>query len=140
MLFYWSFSREPPCFHECACPGSVGLNAEELAEKQQHTNENLKATDCFCKDCHGTYYIHGWICSYIKYGNLCNRGEKTCGSRATCGSLKDYLWLSINVPEFPFHFCVIIFKQIIVAPYVFLMWIILFYFKIREILTPISIN
>ena len=27
----------------------------------------------------------------------------------TCGSLKDYLWLSINVPEFPFHFCVVIF-------------------------------
>ena len=35
------------------------------------------------------------------------QGWPTCGSRATCGSLKDYLWLSINIPEFPFHFCVI---------------------------------
>ena len=44
-------------------------------------------------------------------GNVLGQGWPTCGSRATCGSLKDYLWLSINVPEFPFHFCVIEFKK-----------------------------
>ena len=37
------------------------------------------------------------------------QGCPTCGSRAICVSLEDYLWLSINVPEFPFHCCVIIF-------------------------------
>ena len=45
------------------------------------------------------------------------KGFQTLGTRATCGSLKDYLWLSINVPEFPSHFCVML-KKIIVL-YVF---------------------
>ena len=45
----------------------------------------------------------------------------TCGFRATCGSLKDYLWLLKNVPEFPFHLCVIIFLKIIIVPHVFVM-------------------
>ena len=48
------------------------------------------------------------------------QGWPTCGSQGTCGSLKDYLWLSINVPEFHFHFSAI-FLKIIIIPYVFLL-------------------
>ena len=47
------------------------------------------------------------------------QGCPTCGSRATCGSLKYYLWLTINVPEFPFNFCVIIYLKIIIVLCVF---------------------
>ena len=39
------------------------------------------------------------------------KGHPIYGTRATHGSLKGYLWLSMNLPEFPFHFCVIIFKK-----------------------------
>ena len=39
------------------------------------------------------------------------QGCPSRGSRATCGSSKNYLLLLINVPEFPFHFYIIIFKK-----------------------------
>ena len=36
--------------------------------------------------------------------HLIYQGWPTSGSQATCSSLKGYLWLLINVHEFPFHF------------------------------------
>ena len=47
--------------------------------------------------------------------NTIYQGWLTCNSRAACGSSKNYLWLSINVPEFSFHFCVIIFLKYILS-------------------------
>ena len=41
------------------------------------------------------------ICSLV--------GDSIAQGWPTCGSLRDYLWFSIHLPEFPFHFCVIIF-------------------------------
>ena len=68
-----------------------------------------------------------------------SQGWPTCGSRATCGSLKDYLWLSINVLEFNFHFSVIFktnYYRSVSVSFVYLCESFYSTFKIREIQTP----
>ena len=88
----------------------INISREEFNLNQELYVESLLSMSA-CKPLFffQVYHSHSTSLSLCKYFNLNGiiQGQPTCSSRATCGSLKDYLWLSINVPKFPFHFCVI---------------------------------
>ena len=84
-----------------ACSSDLEIEIRTTFTKESQTVVPMKFTQNYVtiKKCRNKAILQGW---------------PTFGSRATCGSLKDYLWLSINVPEFALHFCVIIFFKIVI--------------------------
>ena len=88
-----------------ACSSDLEIEIRTTFTKESQTVVPMKFTQNYVtiKKCRNKAILQGW---------------PTFGSRATCGSLKDYLWLSINVPEFALNSCVM-FLKIAIVLYVF---------------------